>query len=60
MEIKLVRILKSKKTGNYHCPECLKKVKKIKKVYRTLYCNKCKMYYAEPEEDKLKEKEDVK
>ena len=53
MVFKLVRLLKHKKTGNYHCPECLKKVKKVKEVYRTLYCKKCKMYYAEPEEDKL-------
>ena len=40
---------RAKKTGKYHCPECLKKLKKTK-TYKTLICNKCKMYYAEPEE----------
>ncbi len=52
--MELVRILINKKTGNYHCPRCVKKLKKTR-TYKTLYCNKCKMYYAEPEENKSSE-----
>ncbi len=47
MEIELYKILKNKKTGKYHCPICVKKLKHIKKV-DVLYCKKCEKYYALP------------
>ena len=48
--LELVKILKNKKTGNFHCPFCLKKLKtiKIENKEKVLYCKKCKKYLAYP------------
>ncbi len=47
----LIKILRNKKTGNFHCPSCIKKCKviKITEDQKGLYCKKCKKYYAYPE-----------
>ena len=53
-KMELVRILKNKKTGKYHCPKCLKKckVREIKdSKEKVLDCKKCKMFYAYPREE---------
>lgn len=51
--MEIVKILKNKKTGNYHCPFCFKKLKEIKKP-SALECKTCKKYYGNPEKMKNK------
>ena len=45
MKFEVVRILKDKKTGKYHCLFCFKKLKETKNPF-CLECKKCKKYYG--------------
>lgn len=48
--IGLVKILKNKKTGKFHCPYCLRKLKEKRAVSeKVLFCKTCKKYMAYPE-----------
>jgi hypothetical protein len=50
----LIRILKHKKKGTFHCPYCIKKLKEIElpgSKDRVLYCRKCKLFYPYPSQN---------
>lgn len=56
--MKLIRLLKSKKTGKIYCPTCLKEVKEVRLEHCTvLKCKKCQLYYPNNTFDYKKNKE---